>query len=52
MALGFIIASERGRERATQWLDESDRHIPEATGRLEDVINRTLKYQTALRMVM
>ncbi|MBI2933250.1 MAG: hypothetical protein HYY16_16520 [Planctomycetes bacterium] len=50
MALGFIVVSSRGRQLAQQWLDEPDRHKQEACGRLEDVISRTLRYQTALRL--
>ena len=49
--MGFIVASPRGRARAQQWVDEPERHKLEASGRVEDVINRTLKYQTALRMM-
>lgn len=49
MALGFIVASARGRARAQQWMDEPDRHRAEAAGRLEDIISRTINYQTALR---
>jgi hypothetical protein len=51
MALGFIVASGRGRDRAQQWLGEPSRYRQEAAGRLEDVISRTMNYQTALRMV-
>ncbi|HEX7897161.1 MAG TPA: hypothetical protein VF950_05350 [Planctomycetota bacterium] len=50
MALGFIVASQRGRDRAQTWLNEPARYRPEAAGRLEDVISRTMNYQTALRM--
>ena len=50
MALGFIVASPRGRDRAQTWLNEPSRYKPEAAGRLEDVISRTMNYQTALRM--
>jgi hypothetical protein len=50
MALGFIVASPRGRDRAQTWLNEPARYRPEAAGRLEDVISRTMNYQTALRM--
>jgi hypothetical protein len=52
MALGFIVASGRGRDRALLWLAEPHRYRPEAAGRLEDVISRTMNYQTALRMMM
>ena len=52
MALGFIVASGRGRERAQLWLNEPNRYRSEACGRLEDVISRTMNYQTALRMMM
>ncbi|HYF00899.1 MAG TPA: hypothetical protein VEJ18_18400 [Planctomycetota bacterium] len=52
MALGFIVASGRGRERAQLWLNEPGRYRSEACGRLEDVISRTMNYQTALRMMM
>ncbi len=51
MALGFIVASGRGRERALMWLQEPNRYRSEAAGRLEDVISRTMNYQTALRML-
>jgi hypothetical protein len=51
MALGFIVASGRGRDRATLWLKEPSRYRSEAAGRLEDVISRTMNYQTALRMM-
>lgn len=51
MALGFIVASGRGRDRAQLWLQEPGRYKQEAAGRLEDVISRTMNYQTALRMV-
>ncbi len=50
MALGFIVASSRGRQTAQQWIDEPDRHKQEAAGRLEDIISRTINYQTALRV--
>lgn len=51
MALGFIVASGRGRDRALLWLAEPGRYRSEACGRLEDVVSRTMNYQTALRMV-
>jgi hypothetical protein len=51
MALGFIIASPRGRDRAQLWLTDGSRYRQEAAGRLEDVVSRTMNYQTALRMV-
>ena len=51
MALGFIVASGRGRERAQTWLTEPGRYKAEACGRLEDIVSRTMNYQTALRMV-
>jgi hypothetical protein len=51
MALGFIVASGRGRDRAALWLKEPSRYRSEAAGRLEDVISRTMNYQTALRMM-
>lgn len=51
MALGFIVASGRGRERAQLWLSEPARFRAEAAGRLEDIISRTMNYQTALRML-
>ncbi|HXG61409.1 MAG TPA: hypothetical protein VNO22_08545 [Planctomycetota bacterium] len=51
MALGFIVASGRGRERAQLWLSEPARYRAEAAGRLEDIISRTMNYQTALRML-
>ncbi len=52
MALGFIVASPRGRDRAQLWITEPNRYRQEAAGRLEDVISRTMNYQTALRMVV
>jgi hypothetical protein len=51
MALGFVVASMRGRERAQLWLAEPQRYKQEAAGRLEDIISRTMNYQTALRML-
>ncbi len=51
MALGFIVASGRGRDRALLWLAEPGRYRSEACGRLEDVVSRTMNYQTALRMI-
>jgi hypothetical protein len=51
MALGFIVASARGRERAQMWIQEPSRYKSEAAGRLEDVVSRTMNYQTALRMI-
>ncbi len=50
MALGFIVASARGRERAKQWLEGPNTFRQEASGRYEDIISRTMKYQTVLRM--
>ncbi len=50
MALGFIVASTRGRERASQWMESPKSYRQEAAGRYEDIISRTMKYQTALRM--
>ena len=50
MAMGFIMASSRGRERATQWMENPKFYKQEASGRYEDLISRTMKYQTALRM--
>jgi len=52
MALGFVVVSARGRTRAQQWLDEPDRSKQEAAGRLEDIISRTINYQTALRQIL
>lgn len=52
MALGFIVASPRGRDRAQLWLTDNNRYKQEAAGRLEDVVSRTMNYQTALRMVV
>jgi hypothetical protein len=51
MALGFIVASGRGRDRALLWIAEPSRYKSEAAGRLEDVVSRTMNYQTALRMI-
>lgn len=51
MALGFIVASARGRERAKQWLETPDRFKVEAGGRFEDLLSKTMKYQRALRQV-
>ncbi len=50
MALGFIVASARGREAAQMWLEEPGRYKMQASGRLEDIISRTMNYQTALRL--
>jgi hypothetical protein len=50
MAMGFIVASARGRERAAQWLENPKMFRQEASGRYEDIISRTMKYQTTLRM--
>lgn len=50
MALGFVVASSRGRDRAKLWIKEPDRYRVEAAGRLEDIISRSMNYQTALRM--
>jgi hypothetical protein len=51
MAMGFIVASSRGRDRAQLWLAEPSRYRSEACGRLEDLVSRTMNYQTALRMI-
>ena len=51
MALGFIVASDRGRNRAQMWIQEPSRYKMEAAGRLEDIISRVMNYQTALRML-
>ena len=50
MALGFILASSRGRDRVKQWIEEPDAYRAEASGKLEDIISRTMNYETALRM--
>jgi hypothetical protein len=50
MALGFVVVSPRGRQRAQQWLDEPERFKQEAAGRWEDIISRAMRYETALRM--
>ena len=47
----IIMASPRGRQRAQQWMEEPNRFKSEACGRLEDIISRTMKYQTTLRMM-
>lgn len=49
MAVGFIVGSARGRERAQAWLADPAGLQQEASGRLEDVISRVMRYQTALR---
>lgn len=49
MALGFIVVSDRGRQRAAQWLAEPKAHEQDAAGRMEDLISRAMKYETALR---
>jgi hypothetical protein len=51
MALGFIVASGRGRDRAKLWLSDPKRYSQEAAGRFEDVVSRTMNYQTALRSI-
>ena len=50
MALGFIMASPRGRDRVQQWIEAPDSFRVEASGRLEDILSRTMNYQTALRL--
>lgn len=50
LAMGFIMASERGRTRVEMWLAEPQRFRNEASGRLEDIISRVMNYQTALRL--
>ena len=49
LALGFMVASDEGRERARQWLSSPDRFRREAAIRLEGVIGRAQKYESALR---
>ncbi len=49
MALGFIIASPKGRERAAQWLDSQDASRPEATTRLTELLTRARRYREALK---
>ena len=50
MALGFVMASSRGRDRVRQWIEQPDAYRAEAGGKLEDIISRTMNYETALRM--
>lgn len=49
LALGFMVASDEGRDRARQWLSSPDRFRREAAIRLEGVIGRAQKYESALR---
>lgn len=49
LALGFMVASDEGRERARQWLGSPNRFRREAAIRLEGVIGRAQKYESALR---
>lgn len=49
LALGFMVASDEGRERARQWLGAPDRFRREAAIRLEGVIGRAQKYESAFR---
>ncbi len=51
MALGFIVASPRGRQAAERWVADGPRFKTEAAGRLEDLISKTMNYETALRMI-
>ena len=49
LALGFMMASDEGRSRATQWLEDPERFRREAAIRIEGVIGKAQKYQAALR---
>lgn len=49
LALGFILASPEGREHARAWIEDPARLRREAALRLEGVIGRAQKYQSALR---
>jgi hypothetical protein len=51
MALGFIVASARGRQAAERWIADPAHYKTEAAGRLEDLISKTMNYETALRMI-
>lgn len=48
LALGFVMASPEGRNRARAWLDLPDRYRREAAIRLEGVIGKAQHYQRAL----
>ena len=49
LAIGFILASPEGREHARAWIEDPERLRREAALRLEGVIGRAQKYQSALR---
>lgn len=50
IALGFIMASPRGREAALQWLVQPDHYKREASLRIDGVIGRAVNYERALRV--
>jgi hypothetical protein len=49
LAFGFLLASQEGRSRAEQWLEDPQRFLREAAIRVEGVIGKAQKYQAALR---
>jgi hypothetical protein len=49
LAFGFLLASDEGRSRAEQWLEDPQRFLREAAIRVEGVIGKAQKYQAALR---
>jgi hypothetical protein len=51
LAIGFLVASPEGRERARAWIEDPRRFRREAALRLEGVIGRAQKYLVALRAV-
>jgi hypothetical protein len=51
MALGFIAVSEAGRYHVKKWLEDPDRNLKRAADRIEGVVGKWMKYQTALRML-
>jgi len=48
LAFGFLLASDEGRSRAEQWLEDPQRFLREAAIRVEGVIGKAQKYQAAL----
>ena len=48
LAFGFLLASSEGRSRAEQWLEDPQRFLREAAIRVEGVIGKAQKYQSAL----
>ena len=50
LAFGFLLASDEGRSRAEQWLEDPQRFLREAAIRVEGVIGKAQKYQAALRV--